>query len=110
VTLTVTDNGGATGTDTATVTIRTPCEDINDLKATVKSLTLSPTIRTALNTRLNKASTLCAKGSGQYRAIVTLFKGDFIPYVNSKTGKGITPAQATTLLNQANLIIAACGG
>jgi PKD repeat protein len=112
VTLTVTDNGPAvaTGTDTATVNIRTPCEDINNLKAMVTGMTLTPTIRTALNTRLNKASTLCAKGPGQYPAIATLFKKDFIPYVNSKIGKGITPAQATTLLNQANLIIAACGG
>jgi PKD repeat protein len=112
VTLTVTDNGPAvaTGTDTATVNIRTPCEDINNLKAMVTGMTLTPTIRTALNTRLNKASTLCAKGPGQYPAIATLFKKDFIPYVNSKTRKGITPAQATTLLDQANLIIAACGG
>jgi hypothetical protein len=76
----------------------------------VTGMTLTPTIRTALNTRLNKASTLCAKGPGQYPAIATLFKKDFIPYVNSKTRKGITPAQATTLLDQANLIIAACGG
>jgi PKD repeat protein len=113
VTLMVTDNGPvafATDTDTATVNIRTPCEDINNLKAMVTGMTLTPTIRTALNTRLNKASTLCAKGPGQYPAIATLFKKDFIPYVNSKTRKGITPAQATTLLDQANLIIAACGG
>jgi PKD repeat protein len=110
VTLQVTDNDGATGTDSASVTIRTPCEDINNLKAMVTGMTLTPTIRTALNTRLNKASTLCAKGPGQYPAIATLFKKDFIPYVNTKIGKGITPAQATTLLNQANLIIAACGG
>jgi PKD repeat protein len=112
VTLTVTDNGPAvaTGTDMATVTIRTPCQDITIFKNTVKTMTLQPTIRTALNTRLNKASTLCAKGPVQYPAIATLFKKDFIPYVNSKTNKGITPAQATTLINQANIIIAACGG
>jgi PKD repeat protein len=110
VTLTVTDNHGATGTDTATVTIRTPCQDITALKTTVAGMTLQPTIRNALNTRLNKASTLCAKGPAQYPAIATLFKKDFKPYVASKVNKGITAAQATTLIDQANIIIAACGG
>ncbi len=107
VTLTVTDNDGLTGTDTAQVTILTPCQAIDDLKLTMTRIGLEPVSKRILTPILDTAKTqACTKYGSKTAAINAL--NQFISSVNSlKQGSRITPSQANTLIVYAQQIITA---
>lgn len=104
VTLTVTDNDGLTGTDTAVITVLTSCAGINDLKSVVNGMTIKTTVKSGLTSKLDMAYTLCSNGQ---KASAIKVMNNFITQCNTQRGLALTNAQADTLITYAQRIIAA---
>jgi hypothetical protein len=90
---------------------KTPVELIQDLKATINSMTISKTLKTSLLGPLTNAEKLLTDKDSTNDHDACLKLNDFITSVNSKTGKkgGLTSAQAEELLSQAQAIKEAIG-
>ncbi|MFH1726751.1 MAG: LamG-like jellyroll fold domain-containing protein, partial [Elusimicrobiota bacterium] len=103
VTLTVSDDDGATGTDTAIVTVRSPDQAIADLAAEVSALALPAGTSQSLRSKLVAAMSSADKkkdtaARGQLQA--------FMNEVRAQRGKRLTADQADALLAAAGEILA----
>lgn len=101
VTLTVTDNDGLTGLDTAIITIHSSAESIEDLKATVESLGLKN--QQGYCAKLDAALKSLAKGNSNAAANQL---NAFINMVEAQRGKTLSAEQADALIASARGIIA----
>jgi hypothetical protein len=98
VTLTVTDNGAATAADTATVTVKTPAQAIQDLSALVATYNLQQGIANSLDTKLQNAlAALQAANAGQRQDATNKLLA-LMNAVEAQRGKELTTAQADELV------------
>jgi methionine-rich copper-binding protein CopC len=95
VTLTVTDNDGLTGTDTAMITVKTPGDTVQDLSIKVDGMGLPSDIESGLMAKLAAAKLQITKK--QYTAAQQTLLA-FINQVKSQQGKTLTKAQADELI------------
>ncbi len=102
VTLTVTDNDGLTGNDTAEITVQTPAEATGDLITTVESFELPKGIEKSLIAPLKAAIKSLDKHHEQ--AAIGQLTG-FIHHVEAQNDKKLTEEQAQTLIAAAQRII-----
>jgi len=88
-----------------------PVEQIQDLKSTINSMTLSKSLKTSLLAPLTNAEKILTDKDPTNDADACVKLNDFITSVNSKTGTrgGLTSAQAEELLSQAQAIKEAIG-
>jgi len=100
VLLTVTDNAGLTGSDTAVITVRTPAQAIEDLKTAVENLHLKN--QQPYIAKLDAALKSLAKGNTDTAANQL---NAFMNLVNAQRGKTLTDAQANALIASAREII-----
>jgi parallel beta-helix repeat protein len=108
VTLTVTDNDGATGTDTAIVTVLTPAAAINDVIGVIEDMNLGND--NSLSAKLEGAQdALNSKNTEQYNDVINKLEA-FINTVESQRGKKLTDEQADELVEYATRIILALSG
>ena len=108
-TLTVTDDDGMTGTDTATITVLTPTGGITELRSMVIDLPLPIQREMVLLAYLDNAQSLINRGTCS-RAATTLLA--FNKFVNRIRGEDLTDEQADLLIDFSNGIIASmqeCG-
>ena len=89
-----------------TVTVKGAAAQISDLITTVNSYHLSSSLQTALDNKLNDA--LTAINAGQTTTACSNLT-DFIGFVQSHTGKGLTSSQATQLIAAAKQVQAVLG-
>jgi HYR domain/FIMAH domain len=89
-----------------TVTVKGAATQVNDLIATVNSDHLSSSLQNALDNKLNDA--LTAINAGQTTTACSDLT-DFIGYIQSHTGKGITTSQANQLVAAAKQVQAVLG-
>jgi PKD repeat protein len=109
VTLTVTDNNGATATDTAIMTVLTPVEAIDDLITIVNDMNLKQGINNSLDAKLQAAKdSLLAANAGLRNDAINKLQA-FISAVEAQRGKELTNEQTDQLVNYANRIITALG-
>jgi hypothetical protein len=109
VTLTVTDDDGMTGSDTATITVLTPTGGITELRSLVIDLPLPLQREMVLLAYLDNAQSLIDRGACS-RAATTLLA--FNKFVNRIRGEDLTDEQADLLIDFVNGIIASmqdCG-
>jgi subtilisin-like proprotein convertase family protein len=106
VTVTVTDSHGASGTNTAAVTVLTPAQALAALRATVAGPGLPNDLVTSLGAKLDAAAAALARGSTS-AACGQL--GAFVNQVQAQRGKAIPEPAADALLATANAIRAALG-
>jgi PKD repeat protein len=107
VTLTVTDNQGATATDTVEVIVLSPAGAIQDLSQVVQNFNLQQGISNALDEKLQNAqSALNAENAG-WRQDAANKLNAFISSVEAQRGKKLTNAQAETLVAYAQRILSA---
>ena len=106
VVLTVTDDAGATATDSTLVTVQTPSQAITALSALVVSYNINHGIANSLETKLqNVAAALQAANANQRRDAANKL-GAFINAVEAQRGKALTNAQADALESMARRILA----
>lgn len=106
VTLTVTDDDGATGTDTATVTVQTASQGISTLSTRVATYNIGQGITNSLDAKLqNVIAALAAANSGQRQDAINRLQA-FVSAVEAQRGKELTDAQANELVALATRIIA----
>ena len=105
VTLTVTDDMGATATDTAVVTVRSVTEAIGSLSGVVASFNLAQGISNSLDSKLQNAmEAYQAANAGNRQDVVNRLIA-FINAVEAQRGKELTSAQADQLIAEANRIL-----
>jgi hypothetical protein len=107
VTCTATDGVNNSTSKSFTVTVKSAATQITDLKTTVNGLSgVASNLKNSLISKLDAAEQLLAQGnvSGACGKLK-----DFIQQVQSQSGKGLTVAQATDLLADANRIKAVIG-
>jgi len=105
VTLTVTDDLGATATDTAVVTVKTVSEAIGSLSGLVASFNLRQGITNSLDAKLENAmEAYQAANAGNRQDVVNKLMA-FINAVEAQRGKELTSAQADQLIAEANRIL-----
>jgi chitodextrinase len=102
VTLTVTDNGGLTGSDITVITVKTPAETVQDLITTVDGLGLPKGIEQGLLAKLDTAEKKIAQK--QYTPARNTLNA-FINQVSAQRGKALTGTQADELIAIAQRII-----
>jgi len=107
VTLTVTDNDGLTGSDTATITVKTPAGALQDLITKVDGLGLPKGIEKSLLAKLDVAEKKITQE--QYSPARNTLNA-FIKEVNAQRGKAITVTQANELSVMAQRIITSIPG
>jgi len=106
VTLTVTDNQGATGSAQATVTVQTSTQAIQTVTQLVQSFNLQQGITNSLDAKLaNVQAALDAANAGARQDAINKLQA-FISAVQAQSGKQLTTAQANQLIGMANRIIA----
>jgi len=105
LTLTVTDDAGATASDTASVTVQTVAQGIQSLMSAVQSLNLQVGIANSLDAKLENAleAYQAAKAGNRQDAANKLRA--FINEVEAQRGKKLTSAQATQLIAVTNRIL-----
>ncbi len=89
-------------TVTPDITVKTPAEATSDLITQVKSLEIKKGIETALSAKLNAAIAALDRGN-EKTAINNL--NAFINLVEAQKGKALAPAQADTLITEAQKIV-----
>jgi hypothetical protein len=104
VTLTVVDNYGDEGSDTAEVVIKTPSEATQDLMAFIEDLNLSEGFENSLTTSLQSA--VDALNSGNYEAAEGKLNS-FINSVMAQAGKKLSIEEAEYLIYITGLVISA---
>lgn len=104
-TLTVTDDGGATASDTSQVTIQTPAQSTETLTSAVLSLELSRGIERSLSATLNAALASINHGDQLAKLAAINQLQAFIYQVSALEGVKLTPAEATSLISAAQQII-----
>jgi hypothetical protein len=102
----VTDNAGATGTDSIIATVETPVQAIGDVVVLVENMNLAHGIENSLDVKLQNAidALNAANGGDRTNAINKLYA--FINEVQAQSGNKITMAEANQLIAAANRIIA----
>jgi hypothetical protein len=106
VTLTVTDDAGATGTDTSQITVQSPAQAIQSLSALVQSFNLQQGIANSLDKKLENArAALDAANAGQRSDALNKLQA-FINSVEAQRGSELTDAQADALVASARRIMA----
>ena len=86
--------------------VKTPAERISDLDALVRSFNLQHGTETSLTVKLRDA--LKALNAGN-TAVACAKLADFVNHTRAQSGKKLTAAQATQLIDEANSIRAAIG-
>ncbi len=102
VTLTVTDDNGASDTDTVIITVITQIQATHDLIVEIEEMELPKGTENNLKSKLNGAIHLLEKENIN-GAIHKL--GDFIDYVEAQRGKKLTNEEADALIAAAQAII-----
>jgi PKD domain len=106
VTLTVTDTAGAYSSDTVTITVQTAAQATQSLIALVESYNLKQGIENSLDAKLNAAvDALNDLNQHNNTAAVNALQA-FMNAVNAQRGTQITDAQADTLIQKVQAIIA----
>ena len=106
VTLTVTDDQGATAADTATVTVQTPVQAISSLSALIAADNIKSGVASALNDKLKNVLASLQAANAKLRQDAPNKLSAFINAVEAQRGKGITSAQADELEALARRILA----
>lgn len=112
ITLTVSDPGSLSSTDTVVITVDPPPpppppqQQISDLQSQVSGMGLPAGTANSLDGKLNAA--LAAANAGNVTAACNNLRA-FINEVNAQAGKKLTAAQAAQLVAQANAIRASLG-
>jgi len=106
VTLTVTDDDGATGSDTATVTVLSSADAIESLIDMIEELGLPEDLASGLAGRL--AGVISALEKDKDNVAINKLEA-FINYVEARTGKNIDEGDADALIEMAERIIASIG-
>jgi PKD repeat protein len=106
VTLTVTDNAGATGNDTTGITVLTPAQAIQLLAQMVQSFNFQQGISNSLDSKLQNAFDALEAANAQQRQDADNKMQAFIQAVEGQRGKEITSAQADQLIALAQRILA----
>jgi hypothetical protein len=105
-TLTVTDNQGATGSDTMVLTVLSTTDAIQNLTQIVQSFNLQQGISNALDSKLqNVQDALSADNSGARQDAVNKLQA-FISSVEAQRGNKLTGVQADALVAMARRIMA----
>ncbi len=105
VTLMVTDDVGATGTDTAVITVKTVSDAIGSLSGVVASFNLRQGIANSLDAKLENAmDAYQAANAGNRQDVVNKLMA-FINAVEAQRGKELTSVQADQLIAEANRIL-----
>ena len=107
VILTVTDNGGLSGSDTTVIIVKTPTEAVQDLITNVDGLGLPKGIEQGLLAKLDVAEKKIAQK--QYTPARNTLKA-FINQVSAQRGKALTGTQADELIAIAERIITSIPG
>jgi parallel beta-helix repeat protein len=110
VTLTVTDDDGVTGTDTATVTVLTPAEAINEVAGIVEDMDLDQGVDNNLSTKLGAAQDALDAENAEQRSDAISKLEAFINTVEAQRGKKLTDEQADELVDYASKIILTLAG
>ena len=98
VTLTVTDNFGATATDTATVTVITMSNALQILIDLVASFNLQQGVNNSLDVKLQRAREAQEAVNANQRQDAQNHIDAFMNEVNAQRGKALTEAQANQLI------------
>jgi len=101
VTLTVTDDDGLVGSETATITVRAPVTATDDLTTAVDTLGLPVAIERGLLDKLAAAEAQFDQGKVVPARQMLLA---FVAQVNGQRGKVLAPAQADALIAEAQRI------
>ena len=107
VILTVTDNGGLSGSDTTVIIVKTPTEAVQDLITNVDGLGLPKGIEQGLLAKLDVAEKKIAQK--QYTPARNTLKA-FINQISAQRGKALTGTQADELIAIAERIITSIPG
>ncbi len=101
-TVTATDYGKNTATNSATYTVETPAQGTQDLKSGVSNSPIPQGIKNGLNAKLDAA--INALNQGDKKAAINILQA-FINMVNAQRGKSITSAQADSWIAATQNII-----
>lgn len=102
-TLTVTDDDGLSGSDTAVITVLTPSEGIDALKDEIRAMGLRPSVQRGFFSKLDKAQQLIDAGRN---ASAIKILNNFITLVDGQRGLSVTNAQADAIIEFTRRIIA----
>lgn len=105
VTLTVTDNAGASGSDTLTITVQTPAQATPSLIDLVQTYNLQQGIENSLDAKLGAAYDSLNDLNQNNNAAALNSLQAFINAVNAQRGNQITEEQADILIQKAQEII-----
>jgi hypothetical protein len=105
-TLTVTDNGGATGTAVVTVTVQTTVQAIGALISVVQEMNLAHGIENSLDQKLQNATDALSATNAANRSDAINKLNAFISATQAQSGKQLTVAQANQLIAVAYRILA----
>jgi HYR domain len=106
VNCTATDGAGNTDSKSFQITVLGAVQQLQNLKALVQGMNIEPGFKNGLLSRLDSALKFL-NGNNKGKACQELAK--FLDSVNSKSGKKILGANATTLTNDANRIRSVLG-